>query len=1145
MNFKKTKIAIVGAVTALAMAGGVAVLPAFAADDVAAQIAALMAQIQMLQAKLASSQAAPVAGSYNFAVNLTVGSTGDDVMNLQKVLNGDVETQVAASGVGSAGNETKTFGGLTKAAVIKFQKKYGISPAAGYVGAITRAKLNSMFAVAPSVPGTPAVPATPGVAGTLVVTAASMQPANALAPAGATRIPFTKFTVTAGATDVPLSSVVVERTGSSVNAALDSVVLVDENGVEIGISKTLNSSNRATIGEPVVIKAGTSRTFTVAGNRAGVGTLGGMLIGLDVVAINTTASVVGDVLPIRGATHTVNESLAIGTVTMARGSIDPGANQTKEIGAIGYTFSSVKVTAGAAEALTLKSIKWNQFGSASAADLANVKTYVDGVAYDAVTTDGGKYYTTVFGNGIFVDKGFSKDISIKADIIGGSSRTVRFDVAKRTDIGLVGNVYGYGVLPALAPAPACALITSPSCYTGSEDPWYRGAEVTMSNGTLNVSTDNTVSSQNIAINLANQPFGGWSVEVRGEPISVGRIVFTNSNASTDITNVVLVDGNGSVLAGPVDVTVANTITFTDTVVFPVGITKIAVKGKVGTTFTTNQTIQLTTTPATQWTTVRGQVTGNSITPSTVAGLTASVMTVKAGALAISQSSLPVAQNVIAGANQYEFARYILDAGQSGEDLRVTSFVASTSVSGASAVPTSLSSCQLYDGAVSVTSGSNAKNPSANGDQTFTFDGTGLMIPKGTSKTLSLKCNITSGVVGSVIWGLVDNNVSYSAVSGMGSGQTIAETFAANNGQIMTLAASGNYAVSSDTSSAYNYRAVKAGSEVALAAFRFTASPNEDVTVKQIALQLGNTASNSPTDLQGQAVTLWDGATQVGSAVFISDNATSTLTGSFVIPKGGVKTLVVKGNLSVQDSVNGTPGAFLAVNYDGDNNGLNGNYGTGADSGATINGTSADIATNGVRIFANLPSFQLVSSQGTFAANTSLYKVKVTNPGARDIALAQLTFSVATTGGTASSFTLWSEEDGAAAAPVIVAPTFDPILGGLLKFAFSDGNGKVVPANSSKTYSVRVGALTDAAGVSDSVSFALLSDATYPALPGLMGTATGLKAGNAIVWSPVSTTTDSVSVAAFEGYTDWTNGMALPGFSSAGAALATQEFSRPN
>lgn len=74
--------------------------------------------------------------------DLTVGSTGNDVKALQQFLNYSGYT-VSVSGPGSAGSETSTFGGATKAALIKFQTAKGLS-ATGLLDSNTRAFMEKM-----------------------------------------------------------------------------------------------------------------------------------------------------------------------------------------------------------------------------------------------------------------------------------------------------------------------------------------------------------------------------------------------------------------------------------------------------------------------------------------------------------------------------------------------------------------------------------------------------------------------------------------------------------------------------------------------------------------------------------------------------------------------------------------------------------------------------------------------------------------------------------------------------------------------------------------------------------------------------------------------------------------------------------------
>ncbi|MDB4992031.1 MAG: baaA1 [Parcubacteria group bacterium] len=78
-----------------------------------------------------------------FTRNLTTGSVGADVKLLQAFLNAH-GFPVATTGIGSKGNETNTFGTRTKAALAKFQAAKGITPAAGYFGAKTRALVGGM-----------------------------------------------------------------------------------------------------------------------------------------------------------------------------------------------------------------------------------------------------------------------------------------------------------------------------------------------------------------------------------------------------------------------------------------------------------------------------------------------------------------------------------------------------------------------------------------------------------------------------------------------------------------------------------------------------------------------------------------------------------------------------------------------------------------------------------------------------------------------------------------------------------------------------------------------------------------------------------------------------------------------------------------
>ncbi len=1086
---------------------------------------------------------------YTFSRNLTVGSRGTDVMNLQKTLNMSADTQIASTGAGSMGNETTYFGQATKAAVMKFQSKYGISPVAGFVGSITRAKLNSMCSGGSTTDNGNGGSSTP-TGGALTVSASS-QPANGLAPQGASRVPFTTLTLTAGSADVTVNSITVERTGLAQDAVFGGVVLLNSDGTQIGIAKTLNSDHRAMVGEPFVVKAGTSKVVTIAGNMASsLSTYAGQVAGLNVVAVNTSATVGGS-LPIMGAMHTINGTLSLGSVTMNISSFDPNTSQTKEIGTTGYKFAGVRVTAGSVEKVKVQSIRWNQSGSASSNDLANVVVYIDGTSYPTTVSADGKYYSANLGSGISIDKGASKDIYIQGDIVGtgAAGRTIKFDIYKTTDLYLSGETYGYGITP---PAGAGTASDSTSEFTAST-PWFDGSKVTVSAGSVTtIQKANTVAAQNIAVNVPNQVLGGFNADIKGEPISVQSMVYyfnySSGVAASSylLTNVSLVDSNGAVVAGPVDATnvggVAQKVTFTDTVTFPVGVKTYTLKGKIPSGVSNNTTLTASTTPSSDWSNITGQTTGNTISLSGNGVFSMNTMTVKAASLAISVATTPAAQTIVAGGSAREFANYQFDASQSGEDVRFASIPLKLTYSGSAA--NLLNSCQLFDGTSALNTGSNVVNPTAAqtsaGDVTFTLDQS-LTIPKGTVKTVKLKCNISSTATTSATyaWG-IQASPSIS-VTGITSSNDVTESVSASAGQTQTVG-NGYLVVTTDASSpSYSIAAANTTGNV-LGVYKFRAY-NEGINLNKLGLKLTNSASSSASDLI--QVTVWDGSTQVGSVVFTGSNtvATTTFATPVSLPKDTDKVLTIKADFAaIGTSQPGVQGHLIAVDINGSD--TTGTEGTGTDSGSTINlatsNSSASTAVSGVRLFKSYPTFTKLSVPTNTLNNgeQSLLRFKVTASTAGDVGIYKFTVRVATTTATVTGINIRSYTDSSFSTPVSGLTSDGSMLASNLAgtawassstdlevFAQTSAGATTtvqVPAGAVRYFDV-VGTVSGSA-TGASVQTQVQGDAAYPSLSGFMGNGLSINndSNNDFIWSPNATST---SVYASN---DWTNGYGVVG-----------------
>jgi peptidoglycan hydrolase-like protein with peptidoglycan-binding domain len=154
--FAKAGVAFVALATAFVLAAPAQALTQSEMEaliaDLTAQLAALTSGVSGGSASMSSS-----ACPYTWTRSLSSGATGADVMKLQQFLNSSSDTRVAATGVGSAGQESEYYGPATAAAVSAFQTKYRtdiLSPAGlvnptGYFGPSTMAKANMLCASAP------------------------------------------------------------------------------------------------------------------------------------------------------------------------------------------------------------------------------------------------------------------------------------------------------------------------------------------------------------------------------------------------------------------------------------------------------------------------------------------------------------------------------------------------------------------------------------------------------------------------------------------------------------------------------------------------------------------------------------------------------------------------------------------------------------------------------------------------------------------------------------------------------------------------------------------------------------------------------------------------------------------------------------
>jgi hypothetical protein len=742
-----------------------------------------------------------------FDRNLTVGSSGADVKCLQALLNQSADTQVAATGVGSAGNETTYFGSKTTAAVMAYQTKNAISPVAGYVGPITRASLNAAL-TASTTTGTGTGTTTTYPAGctsstgyspttgqacsgttttttypagctsatgyspttgqacsgtttttttgeALTVALASDTPAGGNVLIGEANKAITKVIFTAGAdADAVINTLKIKSYGTAdLNGRdISRVKVYDENGNQLGSQPLTAGTAILTFSPTITVTKGTSKalTFEVTMVSAGAGTATAsatVRLGL-VDASSIGGTVFGGTFPIVGNSYTIVAGGSLGTLTV---------NQTPVVsvnsvgaGTSNVTLGNFVVSAGSQEDVSVKqiviSLDGNNGNTALDTDVTNIRVSVDGTNVGTASAFVNRKVTVNLSSPIALTRGASKNVSVIGDIVNGANRNVLISMD-------IDGVSGTGVTSGVG-------ISNTAPATNVND------LINITAGTFSVSVSSSTpqgTGAQLVRSTTPQTLGAFDIRANGEDVLLTDmgINFNVVTAAGALNSVGLYNAAGSLIStGTVDISDVTSISnqsFALSTTIPANTTQtIYVKG-VTSGITTGGTIatKLARTLDSNTKSVKGTgmvstaQTGTYVTSNFQLALPA--ITISLGPTAtISGDPLatPVNQAILSPASQVTVGTVKVTAQKEDQTLRNLVLTAVTTGENLDAL---VSSVALYDGTTQVT---NFVSP-ASGATAVTFSGSDILTPavtfvKGTPKTLRAVANTLGSLNGKTL-----------------------------------------------------------------------------------------------------------------------------------------------------------------------------------------------------------------------------------------------------------------------------------------------------------------------------------------------------------------------------------------------------------
>lgn len=735
----------------------------------------------------------------------------------------------------------------------------------------------------------------------------SATPANKTLATGTAFNDVLKVDLTAGNDeDVKVTGFNLTQRGISTNAVVNGVLVVDKDGMRHGniVSFSENNAMIDMSGNPLIIKAGTTHTVTVQVNFNAINVTGTFKAevpanGIKAYGVTSGGMVaVKGTFPISGPEYPLVNGNNIGAVKVDNVQIT-AATQEVDLGLKNKEVSKFKFEESSSnEEVALSELTLFNNGNTSDTDLENISLVgPDGTILSTVKNTSNRYVTfNLASKPYIIPKGSSRNLSVKVDIVNGSTRTIQFVVSNDYDVKVKGATSGAFLLPT----------------AGTSDTSFAIGDATGNNtlqvkeGTLTVSKDTTSPSGEVSRGSTDVVIASYKVEAAGEDIEIqgGRLDIATASANLKST-IKLVNGSGVTLhsfnVADAGTRLNGTLEGTDNIdrfnnYYTV---KAGMKGRIDVVVsladaaTAGQTL-LARIGDLKIKKVASNKTGTAAEATVVTGNT---MTITAASVSVSKNAATGDTNIVKGATMQKIGSFNL----------TTTNAESVSISSVNVDLTGLvtawgiTNMKLYKGSTQL--GSTRATPTAT-NNTFGISGE-LNIDKASSVTVDIYADISASSTATT----VQATLSTGAISGTSASSISLTNVPASNVALQSNPVVDNGTVSINKSTdSLKSRVLSAGETASVFSFEVKASNREDMRLERAKVAFPAAAASVT------SVELWDGATKVAGPLTLTDGVADFSGINSTIEKNKTKVYTVKAMLSTSSSFNSDRELVGALHY---------------------------------------------------------------------------------------------------------------------------------------------------------------------------------------------------------------------------------------